>query len=221
MRLKSLILALLVSSSAFAESNSFELVTVPHSDIDSYMRIGNSANGTPEKLQGLWWMDGNPLPDEVVSFAGAKWQKSYENGQLVGYETYIAVYQQGIWSWHDSFLGRTLYKLALDTKLTYHFKFNLDFSHSVVTPILTPTADSAELEIPQSMLLDFTMNMVNKNEYSRDSILFGQPASYRFRRIVDAEGRRLSTFNEFLSKLEVPNALLPYCESNQVGDCDH
>ncbi|RZA23949.1 MAG: hypothetical protein EOP10_11335 [Proteobacteria bacterium] len=59
------------------------------------------------------------------------------------------------------------------------------------------------------MLIDFELNYVDGNEYSRDSVLLGRPHTYRFRRIVDGQGNRLPAYDEFVEKAEVANALLP------------
>ena len=39
-------------------------------EVASFQVAGSSLTGTPPELQGIWWMDGNPIPDETVTFAG-------------------------------------------------------------------------------------------------------------------------------------------------------
>lgn len=209
MSFKKLFLAFFLSTPALAAGN-FDLKSVPNTEVDQYLVPGSDEIGTPRNLQGLWWLNGNPLADEIMSFANAQWTTIEENGDVVGYRAEIAVYDEGIWAWHDSIAGRFLYNLVRKTHLTYVAKFNRDFTFGHITPVLAPVI-LLPVEIPSSMLVDFTMTQVNENEYSRDSIVLGQKHNYRFRRIVDGEGKRLPAFEEFLSNAEVPNSLLPVC----------
>ena len=66
--------------------------TADAAQIDEYVPIADARTGLPESLQGIFWMDGNPLPDKVVSFAASTWDA--ENRR-----TSIKVYGEGIWSW--------------------------------------------------------------------------------------------------------------------------
>ncbi|MBC7532018.1 MAG: hypothetical protein H7318_10600 [Oligoflexus sp.] len=210
MSLRSIVLALSLSTPVFAAGR-FDLVSVAHNEIDTHLVPGSDATGTPEALQGLWWMNGNPLADEVLSFASAQWSDIEVDGEVVGHQALIPVFDQGIWSWHDSIAGRVLYNLVLKSRLTYHVTFDLNFTHGQVTPLLKPISFIPGIELPASMLVDFKMNAVTEGEYSRDSILLGKKHSYRFRRIVDGNGNRLPAFDEFVDLVEVPNALLPIC----------
>lgn len=212
MKIKALVLSMLLSSAAFA--GKYELISVPHDEVDSHLTIGTDATGTPKNLQGLWWMNGNPLADEVVSFAGAQWQEIVEDGEVVGYSGTLPVFDEGVWSWHHSHAGHFLYGAVLAHRLVYVAKFNKDFTQGVVLPRIKPLGVLPTLTIPPSMLVEFTMTQVDENEFSRDSIVLGVPSRYRFRRIVDADGIRLPAFDEYLEKVEVPNALLPICKNN-------
>ena len=195
----------------------YQFQVVPHDQLDDVMTIGSDATGTPENLQGLWWMDGNPLADEVVSFAGAQYEAIEEDDEVVGYSAEIAVYDEAVWTWHNSFGGHLLYRLVNQQKLVYHGIFNADFTHGEVTPIIRPFSVLPEVEIPQSMLVNFSMTQVTEDEWSRDSVLFGQSSSYRFRRIVDGEGNRLPAWDDFVQSIEdrnVGQALLPVCKNS-------
>lgn len=213
MKTKIIVLGLVLASQAMAAVPAYELISVPHEELDQFLVPGTDATGTPEPLQGLWWMDGNPLPDEVISFAGAKWETLYEDGAVVGHQTKIPVYDSGIWSWHDSIQGRLLYAGANLVELVYVITFNSDFTFGRAKPEfklgLLPS-----IVIPASMLVDFTVVKISEDEYRRDTVLLGQKSSYRFRRLVTAEGERLANWEEFLSKVEAPNALLPICTNN-------
>ncbi len=215
--MKVLALALGLSLSATAVAAQYEFASVPHANIDQYLVVGSEATGTPENLQGLWWMDGNPLADEVVSFAGVDFEEIIEDGTLVGYRAEIPVYDEGIWSWHDTLAGKFLYSLVLIQRLVYVGIFNADLTYGEVTPTIRPLTVLPKVEIPRSMLIDFTMSQVTDDEWSRDSVLFGQSSSYRFRRIVDGDGNRLDTYDDYVTSISergLKNAFLPYCKND-------
>lgn len=205
-------LSIMLTSSAFA---AYEKISVPAIDIDQYLTYGSDETNTPKNLQGLWWMDGNPLADEVLSFAGAIWSEEYEDGELIGYVARIAVYDEGIWSWHDTTEGNILYNMVLGSKLVYEAHFNLDFTFGQVTPNIQPSSVFPEIVIPSSPFIDFSMIMINDVEWRRDSVLLGQASSYRFRQIVDGAGNRLPAYDDYVYAIESrgpANALLPVCD---------
>lgn len=218
MKLNVLALSLFVSGSAFAgEVNltwPYVLKSVPHELAYKEMTVGSDATNTPEALQGIWWMNGNPLADELVSFASVKWQPIEDNGEVVGYTGSLPVYDSKVWSWHDSKGGKTLYKAVLAAKLVYVAQFNKDFSYGIVTP--TFKVGPIPVKIDPSKLLTFAMRKVSENEYSRDSLIGGIPSQYRFRRLIDGNGDVLdqNVFDEFKALVESDNALFPVC----VGD---
>jgi hypothetical protein len=216
-KLNVLALSLFVSSSAFAgifnPTKPYELKSVPHSEAYLEMTLGSDATNTPKALQGIWWMNGNPLADELVSFASVKWQAIEENGEVVGYTGSLPVYDSKVWSWHDSPLGVKLYKAVLRTKLVYVAQFNKDFTYGIVTP--TFKFGPLPVEIPPSKLLTFAMRKVSEDEYSRDSVIGGVSSQYRFRRLVDGNGVvNTETLKEFEALVEEPNAVFPVC----IGD---
>jgi hypothetical protein len=64
-------------------SAGFELIEIRSEQVDQEMIIAGESSGIPEVLQGLWWMDGNPLPDEVISLGGSTWDpetRSHQHG---------------------------------------------------------------------------------------------------------------------------------------------
>ncbi len=216
-----LVSALMLATPAVAFASNYELASVPHDGIEEYMVAGSNDTNTPANLQGLWWMNGNPLADEIVSFASADFTDIVKDGEVVGHEAYIPVYDQGVWSWHDSLPGRILYSEVLRTRLVYHAVFNADYTYGDVTPISKALPILPRLEIMQSLLLKFSMKQVSPDEFSRDSLILGRPFSYRFRRVVDGEGNRTAAYADFLAKMggkpRPDNALLPLCKTDLSG----
>ncbi|HET9239129.1 MAG TPA: hypothetical protein VFO10_17855 [Oligoflexus sp.] len=208
-------LALTTQAMAADESYPYTLESVPYRDIDQRLVIGSDATGTPAPLQGLWWMDGNPQADEVMSFANAAFKDIEFDGQVVGHEATLVVYDEGIWAWHDSDEGERQARKAYKWRLVYHLVFNADYTHGKIEPILDPPEGFRfGIRIPRNPLANFTMDQVNQDEYVRDTRLLGKSNQYRFRRIVDGQGNRLPTYDSFVKTVEsdgVPNALLPLC----------
>lgn len=212
----------------------------------------------PEFLHGLWWMRGNPASDEVASFVSSEWKrcakadgsdcvpvgKSWptagdaKKGTPYG-TAIIKVYGTGRWSWHYDVLGRTVYKGAHASCLTYRFYFEKDNAAVIARSLkgpramrsagvnfatIVPEADTSltdEVAIPASVLT-FTMDKIDKDHWVRrstvqipqsDSSLLTRACDalgmgfcgsevagiqlthhiYDLRRIVDEEGRRITT----------------------------
>ena len=210
----SIIAAGFIAGSADA-SSLYTLQSVPHADIDQYLTVGSDLTATPQPLQGLWWMDGNPLADEVVSFASAQFEERVNGAGESYFSAEVPVYDEGVWSWHDSFAGRVLYELVRTTKLVYSMEFNMDYSQGQVLPNFKPIDQLPQLRIEPSPLLDFQLNRVSETEYARNSIVAGQNVSYRFRQIVDGSGERLPAYADYLAAIAKRgplNALLPICK---------
>ncbi len=213
MKMNVLALSLFASTSAFALSP-YEYKVVDHEVAYTEMTVGSDATNTPEALQGIWWMNGNPLADELVSFASVKWEAIEVDGEVTGYRGSLPVYDSKVWSWHASPEGVTLYELVRAAKLVYVAEFNKDFSYGIVTP--TFKLGVLPLKIDPSKFLTFAMRKVSEDEYSRDSIIAGIPSQYRFRRLVDGNGiLNETTFDEFLGLVEAKKALFPVCKADK------
>ena len=76
----------------------------------------------PPNLQGLFYMEGNPAPDDIASFGGSDWAfNDYDGVNDASVDAEISVYGNRVWSWHDNAAGRATYVLFFSKK-------NLDFS---------------------------------------------------------------------------------------------
>jgi hypothetical protein len=197
------------------EKGNFTLLSIPHREMDKNLPFGSDETHTPKNLQGMFWMDGNPLPDKLVSLAKVRFTDLRDqNGKITGHRAYIPVYDQGVWTWDDTRTGNALYKLVHDVKLTYKVDFNADYTFGQVTPLVTLIPGLKRTAIPPSMLVDFTLTLNGPDEFSRDSILAGKKHNYRFRRVVDGTGKRLPAWDDFVRKMEeknLPNGLIPVC----------
>ena len=66
----------------------------------------------PTNLQGLFYMEGNPAPDDIASFGGSDWAfNDYDGVSDASVDAEISVYGNRVWSWHDNAAGRATYVL--------------------------------------------------------------------------------------------------------------
>ncbi|KAI8913361.1 hypothetical protein EDD86DRAFT_104479 [Gorgonomyces haynaldii] len=178
----------------------FKLQSFKTEDVASYLTIGTEAN-IPAALQdftGLWYMNGNPLADECLSFAGVKWDEKEQ--------AYLAkVYDEKIWTWDDNIQGRVLYQAVRTAGLTYAITaVNATTYH--VKPLLRLPGYLLNKDVAiGDMLAEFLiMKTEDPNQWRRASAFFGKPvADYKFQRIVYANGTRTEKFaNQYLSQID-------------------
>lgn len=169
----------------------------PKSDVAKYQRAGTAATGTPEPLRGIWWMDGNPLADETVSFADVDF-----NAEKV----FLSTFAPNNFSFHagptaddpESKKGAELWTKGIEKRVVYEFEFeggkNTDYKKAVIYPIVTFDTQAVlgfdfPIKVPKQ-LLKFTIEFVNEDFYRRNNYFFGiQPkekekAGYNFKRIL-------------------------------------
>lgn len=172
-----------------SEAGDYQLIEIPSDRVDEEMRIAGASSGIPDTLQGLWWMDGNPLPDEVISFGASTWSAAEQ-------ATRIRVYGQRIWSWHGNILGRLLYHMARMSRLVYELHFDPDLTLGTITPNISVLG--ARFRVPES-LLRLTLRRKGDGLWLRESRFFGVfHHVYHLRRIVGGDGARLDTFAAYV-----------------------
>lgn len=168
----------------------YELYAVPSADIDKYMVIGNNFNvpKEAEELQGLWYMNGNPLSDECFSLASSYYDPIKD-------VIIINVYEAGIWSWSPNTAGKNLYDLNRRLGYTYEIK-RIDIGWDIV-PVghWPPYLLNMNVVIPHG-LTRFTMEPTeDPNIWNRRSYFFnGEPKDYSLQRIVYPNGTRTPLF---------------------------
>ncbi|KAJ3080312.1 hypothetical protein HK102_003142 [Quaeritorhiza haematococci] len=185
-----------VSDAAFFNNNNnqdpkYKLKCFPPDQIVDNLVVANSTNqpNMDPKLYGLWHLDGIPLPDEVVSFGTSK---------QIGDRTFrIDVWRDGCWSWHDTRGGRNLWRAAYAMRLTYDVEFNEDYTFGQVTPRIRPFdlgVWGPDAVVIGEYLADFELRYESEGVYIRDSKFFNSTvAPYTFRRLVDANGKRIES----------------------------
>lgn len=157
----------------------YRLSPVASEDLAEAMPVADAQSAIPAPLQGLWWMDGNPLPDEFVSFA----HSAYD---VQSHKVTINVYDQDIWSWHGNEQGSFLYDLVQRFKLTYELTLNEEETFIQIIPVIT--FKGIAIHVPRA-LVNFTARADGDGRWIRESQFFGQEfGSYTFRRVVDRNG---------------------------------
>jgi hypothetical protein len=169
-------------------------------EIGKYQRPGTVATGTPEPLRGIWWMEGNPLGDETISFADMDFSQdkplfstfapnnfSYHSGKAPGPgETKgDQFYEEGVHLFAD----------ATEKAVVYEFNFkggkNSDYKFANIKPIATLKILDFDIRLRiQPGLLNFTLEYVDQDTYRRNNYLFGRmskepkKAGYNLKRIL-------------------------------------
>jgi hypothetical protein len=168
----------------------YRLVPFASEDADQAMIVGDGSTGIPPALQGLWWMDGNPLADKIVSFGASPWNDET-------HQTSIVVYGEGIWSWHGDLEGRALYASVRASELVYELTYDADLTFAEIVPIVK--VGPARLRVPQS-LVRFTASRISDELWLRHSYLHGRLVhTYAFRRIVRGDGSREPAYDEYVA----------------------
>ena len=157
-------------------------------EVASFQVAGSSLTGTPPELQGIWWMDGNPIPDETVTFAGVDFSQE---------KPLLPVFGSNNFSFHagphaassDSRHGNWAFSMAKSFSLIYEFNFiggvsKYDIAKIIPTFILKVGPIEKRLRLSER-ILGFMMNRTGPHLYSRDNTVRGKPIdSYQLRRIL-------------------------------------
>jgi hypothetical protein len=164
----------------------------------------------PSVLKGVFFMDGNPLPDYCITMYNLEWDS--ENLSLD-----LPVFAPVQWSFHNSILGRLLLLGAKLTQFTYKIQFeDATLQRSQITPF------ALGLPIPRWIVYP-TMSQVenshNGDTWKRKNVWFGgrsRIGEYTLRRVVDEDGSYTPAFNYMLTKVQ-NECLVIVNDSNQKG----
>jgi hypothetical protein len=168
----------------------YELVAFDSADADQVMTIGDGSTGIPPALQGLWWMDGNPLADKLVSFGASPWNANT-------HQTSIVVYGEGIWSWHGDLEGRALYASVRAADLVYELSYDENLTFATITP--TVKVGPVRVRVPAS-IVRFTATRISDDLWLRHSYLHERLVhTYAFRRVVRGDGTREPAYDEYVA----------------------
>ena len=163
-------------------------------DIATWMQVEHPAE-LPGVLEGIFFMDGNVLPDYCITMQSSEWNA--DNLTLL-----LRVYDPVIWSFHSSTAGRMLLEFVKFSRITYLFRFSdATLQHGQITPIVFGWY------VPQwlvDFLIDRDPNTPSGDIWHRRNSFFGRypESGYTLRRVVDKDGNHTSAFQEMLSKVD-------------------
>ena len=132
-------------------------------NIAEEMLIGTGDTGLPEPLQGLWWMDGNPAPEVVVSLGGSIWDA---DSRTIA----VSPTDEGVWAYNDDLLGNLLYGLIqVPSQSGNVFQFNEDLTYADI--LLTVRVLGLTIPLPR-WFLSLSMFSVEDGLWERGSYTF-------------------------------------------------
>ncbi len=164
------------------------------SDIDTWMPTGRGTN-LPEVLQGIYFMDGNPFPEDCLTL-NSTWDAETRTLQF-------PVYGPLQWTFHPSEEGRSLLNRFQNRRGALKLRFNDDtLRHAVVIPIVNG------VPFPR-WIMEWTMTQTEDSENGetwnrRNTIFFGliPRGGYTLRKIVDHNGQKTAAFDKMLAQVQ-------------------
>ena len=153
------------------------------------------SDSLPDVLKGIFFMDGNPLPDDCITLRNLEWNEKTRSLTVV-----VGAPLQ--WTFHRSIFGRLL---LLGARLV-RFRYLIEFEDSTlfngqVVPIVLGIRTPLWL-VNATMCRD--ANAENGDIWQRKNVwLGGIPyiGEYVLRRIVDADGEYTPAFQNMLEKV--------------------
>lgn len=173
-------------------------------EIHAWMPTGKGTD-LPEILQGIYFMDGNNLPDDCLTL-NAKWEG--KNLTLL-----LPVLNPLQWTFHSSDEGRRLLDTIRRIDLIYEIRFkDNSLRRADILPIIFG------LRLPQ-WILAFEMNQkedsIDGGTWERKNFIFFRlipRGGYTLRKVVDKDGQKLPAFKDMLAK--VPEKCIVVADTN-------
>ncbi|MEH1866235.1 MAG: hypothetical protein V7K69_14705 [Nostoc sp.] len=150
----------------------------------------------PSILKGVFFMDGNPLPDTCITMYNLEWD--IQNRTLV-----LPIFSPLQWTFHNSIAGWILLRLIQWFKVTYKIQFEDEtLQQAQIIPVLLGMRIS-------TLIVNCTMsqdkNFLNGDIWHRNNIWFGglsRAGEYTLRKVVDKNGSYTPAFNDMLSRVK-------------------
>ncbi|MEM8719801.1 MAG: hypothetical protein AAGE84_10895 [Cyanobacteria bacterium P01_G01_bin.39] len=174
-------------------------------EIQTWMPTGQGTN-LPDTLKGIYYMDGNKLPDDCFTM-NARWDSD-------SLTLFIPVSAPLQWTFNPSDSGRGLLKLIQLARLVYEIRFQ---DHTLRRADAIPKVFG--LPLPRWIVV-FEMNQtedsVDGNTWNRQNRGFFRlipMGGYILRKIVDRNGEKLPSFENMLTQVE--STCIVVTENNQ------
>ncbi|MEJ6482541.1 hypothetical protein N0Y54_14605 [Nostoc punctiforme UO1] len=150
----------------------------------------------PSILKGVFFMDGNPLPDTCITMYNLEW--NMQSRTLV-----LPTFAPLQWTFHNSIAGWILLRLIQWFKVTYKIQFEDEtLQQAQITPVLLGIPIS-KLVVSSTMSQD--KNSLNGDIWHRNNVWFGglsRAGEYTLRKVVDKDGRYTPAFNDMLTRVK-------------------
>ena len=161
--------------------------------IQTWMPTGQGTN-LPDVLKGIYFMDGNKLPDDCFTM-NARWDSD-------SLTLFIRVFDPLQWTFHPSNSGRILLKLIQLVRLVYEIRF---YDNTFRRADAIPTVLGIRLPL---WIVAFEMNQtedsIDGSTWNRRNVgLFRTIplGGYILRKIVDRDGQKLPSFDRMLNEV--------------------
>ena len=176
-------------------ADNFQLseATFPREDIGKHQIAGSSLTGTPRPLQGIWWLDGNPVADETITFAHVDFTVDHPLLTVFGTDNFSFHAgmgpslrkgeadrndKQGMGAYHGAESFNIIYEFQFTDKTTYA-------SAKIIPTLILPIGlIKKRIRVPQR-IASFGFDKTGENEYTRTSSFVGKSVDdYYARRIL-------------------------------------
>lgn len=162
--------------------------------LEDYMDWDNS--DLPLSFKGLWWMDGNPVPEVVVAFGAADFDEdtnsiNFDYNAPGAYTLYPSLRSQALWE--------STYRTG--SKGLVQFDSSMDLENPMMGDTGQLSLRSKILGIPLD-IKGMSVTYVKEGLWQRVTTVATLSHCYNLRRIVDENGQKLPAYNHFIEKTQ-------------------
>ena len=163
--------------------------------IDTWMPTGRGTN-LPDVLQGIYFMDGNPLPEDCVTL-NSTWDAENRTLRFKAFEPHQ-------WTFQATAAGRIWLSLVRILGAGVEIRFQDDtLRHAVVRPTMYGLFSMPRFLMEWTMTQ--TQDSVNGETWDRRNTIFFRlipTGGYVLRKIVDHKGQKTAAFNQMLTQVQ-------------------
>jgi hypothetical protein len=187
---------------------------------DVPIKMGTSENiqtGLPFDFTGVWWMKDNPVPEELLSFAGMTCVPDTEadSGCDLGLRCSIPNSLKHMWSWDDSVAASVIQGYYAFTSSS-NSEMVINFCNSTYGDIQTGLTD-----VPLIWVDKWPIQQLNEDQWLRPTIFQEQSplpdTNYVLTRIFKEDGTPTEYYSEFLTWMQDRSRELVVFDSD--SDC--
>jgi hypothetical protein len=181
----------------------FDLVTFPSSEITKYMLPGSDDQNVPPNLQGIWWMDGNPLAvGDVVSFAKVLWD-------LPNHRFLLQEYGPNNMTVAGNKSGMDTFASTVNNNLCLMFQFDKDYTFAQLYQTNRVPGTELRIKLPPT-LINYKLKREPSGDYIRQTwIELARIPDYHMRRIIDGRGNPVEPNYSNWKKIAPANFTMP------------